>query len=47
MIKILSYQLTLSETLTERWWRAKEFCCEVFLVCCGSCVQWVIMWVAR
>jgi len=36
-----------SETLTERWWCAKGFCCEVFFVCCGSCEQSVIMWAAR
>jgi len=26
------------QRLTERWWCVKGFCCEVFFVCCGSCV---------
>jgi len=42
----MTCQLTSSETVTECWWCAKGFCCEVFLLCCGSCVQSVIPWVA-
>jgi len=41
----LSYQLTRSETLTERWWCAKDFAAKTF-VCCVSCIQSVIRWVA-